>query len=100
MEAARGPTTLAADQVLSSRGVLVVPEMLANGGAILAAFEEWVQGVRFTSLPSEEMEQSLKARLQHAYHFVRTAAHHAGCDLRAAAHEVAIGRVASALRLR
>lgn len=99
LEAARGAITRGAEKILESRGVLVVPDILANAGAVIGSFLEWAQNLRFTCLSTEEVEESLKTRLHNAYGEVKNAARCYTLNLRQAAHLVGVQLVAAALRL-
>jgi len=100
LEGARGPTTRAADKLLEARGVLVIPDILANAGGMVASFLEWTQNVHHSRLSAAEVEEGLKAGMQNAYREVKATARSYGTNLRLAAHLLAVGRVAAALRFR
>ena len=99
-EAANGPTTPAADEVLADRGIEVVPDVLANGGGVTVSYFEWVQDQQRYSWQGEEIVAKLRLKLQEALARVMEARERHGADWRTAAQAVAIERVAEASRLR
>jgi len=100
VEAAPCVLTVAAAKELALRGVNIIPELLAGAGTMLASFFEWSKNVRNTHWSSAELDRQLQGRAQTAYREVlETAARHS-TTARHAAHLLAIGRVAEALRLR
>ncbi len=82
-------------EILRERGVLAVPEILAGGGALLAAFLEWMQGVRFCRLSAGEMQQAVKARVGGVWRDLQRLG---GKDLRREAVWLGVSRVADTMR--
>jgi glutamate dehydrogenase (NAD(P)+) len=66
VEGANRPVTPAADDILSARGVLVLPDILANAGGVTVSYYEWVQNIEHHSWPLEEINGRLRARLFNA----------------------------------
>ncbi len=100
VEGANGPTTAPASEVLDQRGVMIVPDILANAGGVTCSYFEWVQdrmGYFWT-------EQIVNSRLEHimvsAFQEVDQTAQKYGVSLRTAAYILSIDRVASVYRLR
>ena len=67
VEAANGPTTVEADKILEKRGILVVPDILANAGGVVVSYFEWVQNIQSMAWDLEEVNQTLKKIMMKAY---------------------------------
>lgn len=100
LEIANGPTTLEADKILHERGVLVVPDILANAGGMIVSYFEWVQSYEAYSWSAERIEKMLHHFMSQAYQTVQAAREREDTDLRTAAYCVALDRVATAARAR
>jgi glutamate dehydrogenase (NAD(P)+) len=100
VEAANGPTTVEAQPVLDRRGVVVVPDILANGGGVTASYFEWAQALQ--GYPWEEglVAERLRQRMERAFTATWARAQTLGVGMRAAAHVLAVERVAEALETR
>ncbi len=96
LEGANGPTTPAGEAVLTRRGVTVLPDVLANAGGVVGSWFEWDDDRRGRRRPLDEHDRDLAERLHDAHdRVVATAARH-HCDLRVAAHVVALERLLAA----
>nr|BAL54843.1 Glu/Leu/Phe/Val dehydrogenase [uncultured Acetothermia bacterium]BAL58577.1 Glu/Leu/Phe/Val dehydrogenase [Candidatus Acetothermum autotrophicum] len=100
LEIANGPTTLEADRIFHERGILVVPDILANAGGMIVSYFEWVQGHKAYSWGAEHIENLLYQFMSRAYHTVQAVCDRENTDLRTAAYCVALDRVATAARAR
>lgn len=100
VEGANGPTTTQADRVLNERGILVVPDILANAGGVIVSYFEWVQSNQTYWWSADEVEARLQARILSAWDEVVSLAADRRLSLRAAAMVLAVGRVAQAHELR
>jgi glutamate dehydrogenase (NAD(P)+) len=99
-EAANGPTTPEADAILESRGIAVIPDILANAGGVTVSYFEWVQSLQAYFWSERAVNLQLRDIMQRAYHDVEQYADREECSLRAAAMSLAVARVAEAHRVR
>jgi glutamate dehydrogenase (NAD(P)+) len=101
IEGANNPTTPAADRILCEKGVIVVPDVLANAGGVVVSYFEWVQNLQHLSWDEHEVNNKLGASMRRAYRQVEERAKRGkAVSLRVAAYELAIERVLEATRLR
>jgi len=100
VEGANGPTTPGAHQHLHQRGVLVIPDILANAGGVTASYFEWVQDRHGYFWDEADVNAKLEKKMETAFDMVLKTSLKYATDLRTAAYVVAIGRVASVTRLR
>ena len=100
VEGANGPVTPEADAILGDRGVIIVPDILANAGGVTVSYYEWVQGMQHFFWSSEEINQLLSDHMRRAAQQVWDLAEDRGVNLREAAYQIAVGRVAEATQLR
>ncbi|HZM08974.1 MAG TPA: Glu/Leu/Phe/Val dehydrogenase, partial [Candidatus Limnocylindrales bacterium] len=96
-EAANGPTTPEADLMLSRKEVMVLPDILANAGGVTVSYFEWVQDLQQLFWDEAEVNRRLEQAMVKTFHEVHDTTKKYGCDYRAAAYIVAIGRVAKAV---
>lgn len=100
VEGANGPTTPDAHAHLHRRGVLVVPDILANSGGVTTSYFEWVQDRYGYFWTENEVNERLEAKMCEAINAVLQTSLKYNVDLRTAAYVVAINRVAAVTRLR
>lgn len=99
-EMANGPTAPKADTRLFKRGVIVVPDVLANSGGVAGSYLEWVQNATHEQWTEAEFFAKLKPLMIDAFHRVWNESHRLKTDLRTAGFVLALGRVAKAMTLR
>jgi glutamate dehydrogenase (NAD(P)+) len=96
VEAANGPTTPEAHEILEQRGVTVVPDILANAGGVTVSYFEWAQNIQQFSWDHERVVRELEKVMLKAYGDVRNVAKERKIDLRTAAFVLAVQRVGRA----
>ncbi|HVH51090.1 MAG TPA: Glu/Leu/Phe/Val dehydrogenase [Gaiellaceae bacterium] len=100
VEGANGPTTIEADAILGERGIVVVPDILANAGGVTVSYFEWVQDLGRLFWDREEIRQRLADKMSDAFDRIWAVSAEKGLSLRSAAIVAAIREVAGALEAR
>ncbi len=100
IEGANGPTTPDGDAILEDRGIIVVPDILANAGGVAVSYFEWVQDLQAYFWSEDEVNDRLKILMERAYDEVAGLAFREKLSLRTAAQVIGVGRVADAHRTR
>ena len=100
VEGANGPTTAKADPILESKGILVVPDILANAGGVTVSYFEWVQDRMGYFWTAEDVNERLNRILSEAFNAVSDRAEKHNVNMRIAAYILAIERVTKTLKLR
>lgn len=96
VEGANGPTTPGADHILSDKGVLVVPDVLANAGGVVVSYFEWVQDLQNFFWEEDEVNQKLTRIMKHSFAHVEATMRQHKTDMRTAAYIIGVKRVAEA----
>lgn len=100
LEGANGPTTTGADKILKDRGIIVIPDILANSGGVCVSYFEYIQDIQSYFWDKDRIYSELKKILLNAFDEVYTTAQERNVSLRMAALIIAISRVAKAIELR
>lgn len=100
VEAANGPTTAEADEILERRGITVVPDILTNAGGVVVSYFEWVQNIQSVSWTEEHVNEELKKIMDKAFHAVWEITREKQVTLRTGAYLIAVKRVVDAKKAR
>ncbi len=100
VEGANAPTTPEGDAILNDKGILVIPDILANSGGVIVSYFEWVQDKQNYFWDAEEVKTNLSTIMLKAFKEVNATVEQRGVTWREAALMIGVGRVAEAHRLR
>jgi glutamate dehydrogenase (NAD(P)+) len=101
VEGANGPTTREADEILTSKGCLVVPDILANGGGVVVSYFEWVQDISWLFWTEDEVRNKLREVIYKSFDKVwQFAIDHKNVNMRTAAMGTSLLRLERAMKLR
>ncbi len=100
LEAANRPMTVEADDILSKRGVVVLPDILVNAGGVIVSYFEWTQNLQEFHWGEEQVNEELRKIITSAFRQVRERVSTNGITYRQSAFEIGVERVARAVELR
>jgi len=100
LEGANGPTTPKADEILEKRGIIVIPDILANGGGVIVSYFEYVQDINAYFWQYERVMIELRKIILDTFENVYNLVEEKGVSYRMAAYMIAVSRIAKAVELR
>ncbi len=100
VEAANGPVTIEADEILRQKGIVVVPDILANAGGVVVSYFEWVQNIQSVSWTEDYINQQLKDIMDNAFQSVWNISEEKQLPLRTGAYLIAVKRVVESKKAR
>ncbi|KAK8505633.1 hypothetical protein V6N13_073389 [Hibiscus sabdariffa] len=100
IEAANHPTDPEADEILSRKGVIILPDIYANSGGVTVSYFEWVQNIQGFMWEEEKVNYELKRYMKRAFNDIKAMCHTYNCNLRMGAFTLGVNKVARATLLR
>ncbi len=99
-EGANGPTTPDADQILASKGIPVIPDVICNAGGVVVSYFEWVQSLQSFFWDESEVRRQMERKLLDNLDELISVMTRRKCTMRMAAYTIALDRIIEAVRLR
>src|SRR6185436_12872736 len=100
LEGANSPTTPGADDILTEKGTLVIPDVMANAGGVVVSYFEWVQNMQHFRWEEREINDKLGNIMRRAFREVDAAAREKSISLREACYQLGIERVVETAKMR
>jgi glutamate dehydrogenase (NAD(P)+) len=100
VEGANGPTDNDADEILNKKGIMIVPDILANGGGVIVSYFEWVQDISNYFWDEEQINKSMKKIITGAFDRTWQFSQETKADMRTSAMAVAMRHIEKAMLLR
>ena len=100
VEGANGPVVASADAILDAKGIMIVPDILANAGGVTVSYLEWTQNLNGLYWTEDEVNREADPIMRNAFQKVLSISRKYGCNMRLAAYIVGIERVAGGIQLR
>ena len=100
VEGANGPTTDEADAIFEKKGIILVPDILANSGGVIVSYFEWVQNIQSLTWDEDEINNKLEKIITKAFNEVWDVSKQYNTTLRMGANMVALSRIVSAKKIR
>ncbi|MDR0636067.1 MAG: Glu/Leu/Phe/Val dehydrogenase [Treponema sp.] len=100
VEGANGPTTVEADEILNEKGVVILPDILANAGGVVVSYLEWVQNIQELTWEEEQINETLKKVMIRSFGQVLDIVKEHHVSFRIAAYMLAISKLAKAKNIR
>ncbi len=99
-EGANGPTTPEADEIMNEKGIVVIPDLLANCGGVAVSYCEWVQNLQRYSWAFDEIQQKQEAMMIKAFNEIWDLKEEHNTTMRVAAYMISIKKIAKVMKLR
>lgn len=93
VEAANGPTTIEADEILEKRGIILIPDIFANSGGVIVSYFEWVQNIQELTWEREQVNIMLENLMSKSFEDLAATADEFKCTFRMAAYIVALRKL-------
>jgi len=100
IEGANGPTTVEADKILEEKGIIVVPDILANAGGVVVSYFEWVQNIQSLMWDEDEISKAQARIMCKAIETVYENHREKNISLRTSAYMIALKKLVTAKKTR
>lgn len=100
VEAANGPTTEEADEILAKRGITLIPDIFANSGGVIVSYFEWVQNIQELTWDRSQVNEMLEKLMTKSFQTILDAKEECHCSFRMAAYIVALRKLVTAEKMK